>query len=410
VLEGIGKKSDVCRTMGSFLDAFRNFPMGVNQVCLLGHSSIRRMVMGMEQRVPTAEELEAMKNMVREAMEHGALGLSFGLIYPPGSYAQLEEIVALAQVVKEYGGLIAAHIRSEGSQFLEAQEEFCEVIRRTGVRGVHSHFKSAGGSSNWGKVKPALEKVDEMNRLGYEVFLDVYPYIASHTTLSVSLVPDSGRDLLSRLRSPEERKKMKEWNRNCWWKEDLSWVQIARCKAYPEYEGKRIPEIAALRGTDHLDTAFDLILDSENACSACYFTVCEEDVKTVLAHPRAMIGTDANVAGNSKVFHPRLKGTFPRALGRYARDLGVVSMEEMIRKMTSMPAAVYGLKKKGLIREGMDADLCIFDRDRILDHAEFTACRRPNEGLHYVLINGKIVVENGVYNRVRAGKLILRDF
>jgi len=331
------------------------------------------------------------------------------VIYAPGRYAQTDELVEMAKVVKEYNGIVAAHIRNEGHRLLEAQDEFYEVVRRTGVRAVHSHFKSASGPSNWGKSKEALEKLDQINREGFEVFCDVYPYVASGTSLSVTLVPDSARNLLPRLRDPEEREKIKSWNRTTWWKEDLSWVQITHCKNLPQYGGMRISEIAALRGTDHLDAAMDLILESQNSCNACYFSMSEEDVERIIAHPRAMICTDSGVASKTGVFHPRLKGSFPRALGRYARERGVVSMEEMIRKMTSLPAAVYGLKKKGLIREGMDADLCIFHRENILDRAEFAACRNPNQGLHYVVIDGKIVVENGVYNGTRAGKLLYRD-
>lgn len=151
-----------------------------------------------------------------------------------------------------------------------------------------------------------------------------------------------------------------------------------------------------------------MIEKSNNACNACYFTMCEEDIETVLAHPRAMIGTDAGVAGVQKVYHPRLRGTFPRVLGRYVRERGVTTLPEMVRKMTSMPAAVYGLKRKGLLWEGFDGDICIFDPDRIIDRAEYTDCGKRAEGLNYVILGGEIVVEDAVYNGKRNGRVILR--
>ncbi|MBQ8807941.1 MAG: amidohydrolase family protein, partial [Clostridia bacterium] len=218
---------------------------------------------------------------------------------------------------------------------------------------------------------------------------------------------DSGQNLLERLRDEKEREKMKEWGR-AKWQDDLSWVLVARCKAYPQYEGLWVPEAAKLHGKDVYDTIYDMILDSENACSCCYFTMCEEDVETVMAHPREMVCTDSCVAGTRTVYHPRMRGSFPRALGRYVRERGVVTLPEMIRKMTSMPAAVYGLSTKGMIKEGMDADICIFDADKIIDRSEFTDCTKGAEGLNYVILGGEVVCENAVFNGKRNGKLIER--
>lgn len=409
-IDGLGQLSQVKSTMGNFLDAFVNFPLGANHICLIGSANLRRMAMGGANRKPTEEEMETMKALLREGMEHGALGISFGLIYPPSNYALEDEMVELAKVVAEYNGIAACHIRSEGSAVEEAQEEFISVVRRSGVRGVHSHMKSSGDPQNWGKVHKLLKKLEEVNDEGVEMYFDAYPYVASHTSLSVTVVPDSGRDLLRRLADPEEREKIKEWNRTTkWWKDDLSWVLVVRCAGHPEYCGLRIPEIAKLRGTDHLDAAMDIILESKNSCSACYFTMCEEDVKTVLSHPRGMICTDSSVAAGASVFHPRLKASFPRAIGHYAIEEKLIPLEQMIRKATSLPAAVYGLKKKGLIREGMDADICIFDEENFRDKARFEAPNQRCEGLNYVIVAGKVVVENSVYNGTRAGKLLLRD-
>ena len=408
VIEGFGKVTDIYRTMGTFLDVAKEQSYGSNTMCLVGHSQLRKAVMGMDKREPSTEEMEKMKLLLRDAMEHGALGMSMGLIYPPSSYSKLEELVELSKIVAEYGGVVSSHIRNEGAQLIKATEEFIEIIKRSGVRGIHSHHKACGSSENWGKVTHSLKLIDKANEEGTEIYCDVYPYIATHTSASVRFVPDSGQNLLERLKNEKEREKMKEWGR-AQWGEDLSWAQVTRCTAYPQYEGLRIPEIAKLHGKDIYDTVYDMILDSSNACSCCYFTMCEEDVETVMAHPRAMICTDSGVAEERTVYHPRMRGAFPRALGRYVRERGVVSLPEMIRKMTSMPAAVYGLWSKGIIREGMDADICIFDADKIIDRSEYTDCIKGAEGLNYVILGGEVVCEDAVFNGKRNGKLILRE-
>lgn len=408
-IDGIGNLSEILKTFGTFADAVKNMPLGSNNMCFAGHGAIRKAVMDMSQEKPTKDELEKMKLLLRDAMEHGALGISFGLIYPPSSYADTEELIELAKVVKEYEGVVAAHIRNEGIKLVEAVKEFIEIIRQSGVRGVLSHHKSCGSPENWGKVSHTLRLINEANAEGLEIYLDVYPYEATHTTTSVTFVPDSGRDLMKRLGSEEERRKMREHNNSMWWANDYSWVQVAKCEGYPEYEGMFVPDIAKIHGKDEYETILDMIYKSDNKCSCCYFTICDEDVKTVMAHPRAMICTDASVAKGKTIFHPRTKGSFPRALGRYVRDKKVVPLPEMVRKMTSMPARVYGLKSKGLIWEGMDADLCIFDADKIIDRSEFTDCNKRAEGLSYVILGGEVVVEDAVYNGKKLGKIILKD-
>lgn len=408
VIEGFGKLTDIYQTMGTFLSLAKEQSYGSNTICLVGHGQLRSAVMGMEKREPTDEEMEKMKELLRDAMEHGALGMSMGLIYPPGSYSKMEELVELSKIVAEYGGVIASHIRDEGAQLIEATEEFIEIVKLSGARGVHSHHKTCGHRENWGKVSHSLRLIDKANEEGTEIYCDVYPYIATHTSASVRFVPDSGQNLLERLKDASERAKMKEWGR-AKWGDDLSWAQVTRCTAYPQYEGLRIPEIAKLHGKDVYDTIYDMILVSNNACSCSYFTMCEEDVETVMAHPRAMICTDSGVAETRKVYHPRMRGTFPRTLGRYVRERVVTTLPEMIRKMTAMPAAVYNLQTKGLIREGMDADICIFDAEKIIDRSEYTNCTAGAEGLNYVILNGEVVCENAVFNGKRNGKLILRE-
>lgn len=409
---GFGKETDVYRTMGTFLNIAKNVPLGSNIAVLVGHRALRKAVMSTENRKPTVEEMTRMKNLLREGIEHGAKGLSFGLIYSPSCYAEIGELIELAKVVGEYKGIVAAHIRNERETLIDATAEFIKMVTAANVRGVLSHHK-AMGKENWGKVKTTLKMIDEANKNGADIYCDVYPYTASNTSLSSRFIPKElhaggSKKLAEILSDPKGRKKIIEWNLKLFG-EDLSYVMISDCSAYPQYEGLRIPEIAELHGKDGYNTLLDLIKDSKNNCRASFFAMCEEDIETVISHPRAMICTDSGVAGNSKTYHPRLRGSFPRVLGRYVRERKVVPLPEMIRKMTSLPAAVYELKGKGLIQEGMDADICIFDSERIKDNADYNACGKRAEGLNYVIINGEIVAENAVHNGKRPSRVILKN-
>lgn len=410
-LPGYGKKTDVYKTMGTLLEIAKDVPQGASIATYVGHRALRRAAMNFDNRRPDEKELQVMKDLLAEAMAHGAMGVSFGLIYAPSCYAQTDELIELAKVAATHGGMVSAHIRNEREQVIEATAEFIEILRRSGARGVLSHHKAAG-RENWGKVNETLRMIDEAVAEGIDIYLDVYPYTASSTKLSATLVPKEwhalgAEGIVQYLSDAQTRRQIFEADMQRWG-EDLSWILISKCPAYPQYEGKRLDEIAALHGTHVYDAVFDMIRDSKDMCTACFFTMCEEDVKKVLAHPRAMICTDSSVAGKATSYHPRLRGTFPRVLGRYVREMQVTAPEEMIRKMTSLPAMVYDLKGKGRIAEGYDADLCIFDAQTIIDRADYAACHLHAEGLRYVLVNGEIVVENAVFNGKRRGKVLLR--
>lgn len=402
-----GLNTEVYRTMGSFLKAAREVPQGANIAMFVGHCALRQAVMGMENRAPSERELNQMKELLREGIENGALGVSFGLIYPPSCYAAAEELIALARVAEEYHGLVTAHIRDEGDYLIESTAEFIRIIKEAGVRGIISHHKSMG-RENWGKVNHTLRMIEEANAQGADIYCDAYPYDASHTTLSVRFIPKEYHSygLNKVLADPAMRKEIKEWGLKRWG-DDYSWVLITDCSDYPEYEGLRIPEIARIHGKDEYDTIFDLV-EKDNDCHACFFMMSEEDIETVLAYSGTMICTDSSVAEGSTCYHPRLLGSFPRVLGRYVRERKVTTLPDMIRKMTSMPASVYGLKGKGLLKEGYDADICIFDAERIIDRAEFTNCCARAKGLNCVIVNGKVAVKDAVYQGIRAGKVIMR--
>ncbi len=407
--EGLGKHSDIHRTWASYMETLDKVPQGCNVLSYVGHNALRLAGMGSEDRAPTAAELEKMKDLVREAMEHGALGVSFGLTYAPSCYADTAELIELARVVAAYHGVISAHVREEGDFVVRSAEEFLTVIRESGARGVYSHVK-AQGKEIWGKVCHTLQMMEEANEQGFEVFGDVYPYNASHTRLSANIVPKHLHSggipaLMKVLESEERRREIRAYCESKWGK-DWNWVQITICAAYPEYEGKTIPEVAALHGKDEIDTMCDIIHASRNVCSACYFNICEEDIERVIAYPRTMICTDSGVAGDNQVYHPRLRASFPRALAKYVRERGVVTLPEMIRKITAMPAAVYGLTTKGLLREGMDADICVFDPEKIQDHATFADCRARATGLAFVLVGGEVVVKDAVHNGKRNGRVL----
>ena len=399
-------------TMGDWIEDNKETPFGANQALLIGHGTIRRRVIGPYDRDPSAEELDKMCALVRDAMEHGALGMSFGLFYSPGCYAKLDEEIALAKVVGEYHGVIAAHIRDEAYRVEKAVEEFLAIVRASGARGVISHHKACY-QANWGTVKKTLKMIDDANDEGLEVYCDVYPYNASNTSLSAMVIPARHRafgddHIVKILNDTAIREEILQEDM-AYYGEELDWVMISSCQKFPQYGGRRISEIAAEQGKSHYDTAMDIIRDSNVSCSACYFSMCEEDVETVMRHPRAMIGTDAGVARNLTFYHPRLRGTFPRVLGRFVRERGVTTLPEMIRKITSMPAQVYGFKNKGLIHEGFDADICIFDADTIIDRAEFTDPTKRAEGLNYVLVGGEVVAENAVATGAKPAKLLLRE-
>lgn len=395
-----------------FLDNARGCALGANMALLIGHSTLRKAVMGVENREPTPEELEKMKAMLRCAMEHGAMGVSFGLIYAPGCYAKTEELIEMAKVVAEYKGIAAIHLRSEGVALIESVQEFIDVVRASGVRGVLSHHKAAGLSPNWGKVRTTLQMIDRVNEEGFELYADMYPYIASHTLFSSAIIPADWRSggkeaMLQRCKDPEQIEALKKYFYGKY--ADMHWILISHCPGCPEFQGKRIPEIAKMLGVTDFDAALEVIRVSGDTANACFFSACEEDVETVMAHPLVMMGTDSGVRTPKTVaYHPRLRGSFPRVLGRYVRQRGVTTLPEMIRKMTSLPAEVYGFKSKGLLREGMDADICIFDPDKIIDRAEYDNPHLRAEGLDYVIVGGKIAAVNAVATGEMGGTMLYR--
>ncbi len=406
-----GDSNGICQSMDSFVSTLSGYNLGANLMPFVGHGTIRKAVMGDSDRTPDEAELNQMLAILRESFEAGAGGLSFGLFYAPGCYASTEEAVAFAKVAAQYNRPVSAHIRNESDFLIEAVEEFITIIRISGARGILSHHKAVR-KHNWGKVRKTLEMLRQAVEDGVDIYCDIYPYCASSTSLSQAFVPFSWRAdgtqmLLKRIADPV----LYNDNKTAFTKINgpvLDWVLINSCPGSPGYEGMTVDKIAEMHGKDDFDTAMDLIVSSKDKATACFFTVSEDDLKHVLTWDRTMICTDSGMADLKQRVHPRMIGSFPRAISRYVREKEVLNLPEMIRRMTSLPAFVYGLTNKGRVQEGYDADLCVFDPNTLDNPSDFVNCRQRTQGLHYVLVGGQVVVENGSFNGCKCAKLLTK--
>ncbi len=382
-----------------------------------GHTWTREQVLGMDDRAPTPEELDEMRDLVREAMEDGALGLATGLLYVPANYAETEEVIELAKVAAEYGGIYYTHMRDEARGLLPAVREAIRIGAEGGLPVHINHFKAMGVDS-WGKTVQSLALVDSARAAGIDVKVDVYPYTAGSTGSGV-LFPQwvlaGGIDSFRvRVTDPETRARMepeiKEWMRRDWTGGDLSRIQFRTLRAFPEYNGRRMSELAADRGLPNNDaTGVQLAIELQLAggFSAIYHFMDEADVIRIMRHPQAMFETDGDPVGYGLGFpHPRSYGTFPRILGRYVREMGVLTLEEAIRKMTSMSTDEIGQSERGRIAPGMWADITVFDADRIIDQADYVDPHRYPVGIHHVIVNGVPVILDGSVTGAKPGQVL----
>ena len=407
------------RTFDDYLRVLEGFDIPTNFVPLVGHGTVRIAAMGFDNRAPTEVELSEMKGFVREAMESGAFGLSVGLGYAPGDYADNHEIIELAKVAAEHGGLFATHMRDYSDHVFESLDESFEVARQAQIPVVISHI-GVRGRANTGKINDALAAIEKARQEGLQVTTDVYT-IAAGTTLRLLLPHWASEgtleDLFERLRDPASRSRMKQEmaEETAAWEADSHesrWnsIRLARVvtQANSRFQGMTINEISRLRGADPEETVMDLVL--EERCQATMYTIFEQtdDLTTAVTHPLTMIETDAMgfVEGSPSAGQ---YGTFPRVLSYYVREKRLLRLEEAVRKMTSYSAQTMGLQGKGVIREGADADIVIFDLDTINERATLEEPKHYPDGIEYVLVNGQVVVNKGKFTGRMAGRVVRKS-
>jgi len=398
-------------------------PSSVNRAMLAGHGAIRAAVVGYAGRPTTAGERRRMRALLEEALEAGAFGLSSGLIYPPGCYADAEELADLARPVAEAGGFYSSHIRSEGDRLLEAIDEFLEVVRRSGVRGQLSHLK-ASGAANWSKTAEAIRRLRTARREGLAVAADRYPYLASMTDLDSLLLPnwavEGGRDdEISRLTDPAARRRLADEIRLRHPEADY-FDRILIAEAGPGGShaavGKTLRQWAAACGRDPIEAAFDLIVEHRTQVAATYFSMSEENLRDILREPYVAIGSDAGLrrvpaageAAAGGLAHPRAYGTPARFLGTYVRDQGLMDWQEGIRRLTSLPAEIVGLAGRGRLVEGAWADIVVFDPQTIADAATYERPAAQPVGIRHVFVCGEPVVTDGRHTGATPGRVLRR--
>ena len=389
--------------VGKFLGQFSEKPLAVNLATLIAHGSVRRDVVGLDDRAPTAEEQAKMNAIVDKGMKDGAVGLSTGLIYVPGTFAKTEEVVELAKVASHYGGTYASHIRNEGNEVVEAIKEAINIGEQAKMPVEISHFKIASRAL-WGQTPTTIGLVEDARRRGLQVTVDQYAYTASSTSLDArmpSWAIAGGREAgKKRLADPATKakivKEMKEWLKKAKFK-DLDFAYVASYRANPAFNGKNIAQITQeVRGKKKLEDQLEQVFDMYRAGGAqmVYRQMDEPDVQAIMKQPFTMIASDSGVRNfGSGVPHPRGYGTNARVLGRYVRDLKIISLEDAIRKMTSLPAQTFNLRDRGQIREGFAADIVIFDEKTVGDKATYENPHQYAEGFSHVIVNGKEVFD-----------------
>jgi N-acyl-D-amino-acid deacylase len=400
--------------MAKYFRQLDSVKMSINVASLIGHNSVRREIMGESMRDPSPEEQKAMEGLVEKGMKEGAVGLSTGLIYVPGTYSKTPEVIGLAKAASLYGGVYASHIRDEGDHVTEAVEEAINIGRQANIPVEISHFKVTY-KPNWGKSVGTLAQVEKARKEGIEVTVDQYPYIASSTTLSTTVpswVFSGGWDSLQwRLKDAPTRLRIKKEMTDELKSKQLksySYAVVARYLPDTTLNGKNISEINLLKGRkqkpmEEAETILDLI-GSTDRVQMVFFSMEENDLRRILQYPFNMFASDAgiNIYG-SGMPHPRAYGTNSRVLGMYVRELKVIRLEEAIRRMTSLPATKFGLRDRGLLREGMAADVVVFDEKTVGDLATFNKPHAYAQGFKCIIVNGAVTAENGKHTGVRNG-------
>ncbi len=396
--------------IGKYYDQLAKDGAGINIAHLIPQGEIRSAVMGKVRRPPSAEELKKMQELVAVGMEQGAWGMSTGLQYVPSAYADTDEIVALASVAGQHGGIYASHIRDEGDTLIESIEEVIEIGRRAKMPVHVSHLK-ASKKNNWGKVRAAARVIEDAQKAGVRITADQYPYNASSTSIMAMLLPDEEREggeksTVARLKDPKEIERLRPMIADAI--EARGQLMIASCKSKPEWIGKTITDIAAAEGREPVEVGLEVLLDGD--AKGVNFGMDEMDVQYLMALPWVATASD----GSSKIDngtrpHPRSFGTFPRKIGRYAIQEKVLPMNVAVRSATGLPADILGLADRGYVRENLVADLCVFDPAQLVDRATYEKPFETSHGIRWLMVNGRIAIADGEHQDVLAGRPLRHD-
>jgi N-acyl-D-amino-acid deacylase len=393
--------------------------LGLNVSTLIGHNSVRREVMGSANRKATPEEIAKMQDLVAKAMRDGAVGFSTGLIYIPGTYSDTAEVVALAKAASRHGGVYASHMRDEGPRIKEAIEEAVHVGKEAGLPVQISHFK-IDTRRIWGASTDSLALVEKFRREGIDVVVDQYPYDHSSTNLGITLpswaLADGEEAILERLKSRDTRRRiaaeMKRMLENKG-QPDFSYAIVARFQKEPSYEGKNISEINVMRGREKsVDNEIATILELMELGGAgmVYHSMGMEDVERILRYPNTAIASDGGIREfGIGMPHPRSYGTNARVLAEFVRNRKTLTLEDAIRRMTSLPARTFAFRDRGLLREGMAADIVVFDPAKVQDKATYQEPHQYTEGFDFVLVNGVVMVDDGKLTESRGGRVLRRQ-
>lgn len=405
--------------LGAYFSMIDSLKLSINVAALIGHNDVRKAVMGSANRNPTEKEMQAMEAIVSKAMKDGAVGLSTGLIYIPGTYSKTEEIVRLAKIAAADHGVYASHMRDEGDSVTQAIEEALTIGREAKIPVEISHFKLSG-QQNWGRSAQTLPMIIKAREAGLDVTIDQYPYTASSTSLS-TLLPDwvlaDGQDSIkARLARPAIRKEVVDYMLAKLKKRKLphfSYPVVASYRPDTSYNGKSIEEVNLLRGGKHkaaaeAETVIQMM--EQGGAGMVFHGMSDKDVTTIMQYPFNMFASDASIriykSGNP---HPRGYGTNARVLGKYVREEKVISLEEAIRRMTSLPAQKFHLSDRGLLRDGFAADIVIFDAATVKDLSTYDQPHQYSTGFDYVIVNGVITVDAGKHNGKRAGNVLRKS-
>src|SRR6476646_9998437 len=411
-------------TLSEYLRYLEQRGIACNVASFVGATTIRDFVIGLEDKQPTPEQLEQMRQLVQQEMEAGALGIGSSLIYLPAFYAKTEELIELCKVAAKYKGKYISHMRSEGSQLLEAIDELMRISKEANIPAEIYHIKAAG-QPNWNKADAMLAKIEVAQKAGLKITADMYTYTAAGTGLDACLPPwteDGGYPaLFKRLRDPATREKIKtevqtptdKWENLYLAAGSPDKILLAGFKSekLKPLTGKSLAEIAKMRGTDPIDTAMDLIAEDESRIDTIYFLMSEENVKKEIVKPWVSFGSDeASQAPEGNFLksncHPRAYGCFVRVLGKYTRDEKVLTLEAAIRKLSGLPATNLGLDHRGFVQEGMFADIVVFDPATVGDRATFEKPHQYSVGMKHVFVNGTQVMKDGEHTSAKPGRAL----